>query len=143
MSLSHLLLIISYRTHGASISLSTIACLAHIMSELVLTSPKFITQFIDCRGLSILFDLTFDFTSPVFLNGSQETLICILQISSHLARNSEVYYEILTKLFTANKLACILTQVSLHSPLFDFLKSIEHHLVEIARLLNDKFYYLN
>lgn len=104
-------------------------CMHHvinIMSELVLTSSKFLTQFVDVEGLEIIDNLPlfifdrvkyFDqldleaLDKAVIEENSRfrvEALISGLQIASQLARNSEQFYASLSKVFTAIKLAEIL-----------------------------------
>lgn len=50
-----------------------------------------------------------------------DTVICTLQISSHLARNSEIHYDSLHQLYEPNYLASLLTHVSAMLPLISQL----------------------
>lgn len=90
-----------------------------LLSELVLSSSKFLNQFMELRGLDILNEAGVD----VFLSqdegdeGSnevsekqQEALVCALQIASQLARHSQHHYTALIRVFSADKLVRILSR---------------------------------
>jgi fused-like protein len=105
------------RLQSSVISPSAIAAIMHTLSELVLTSSKFLSQFVDCRGLETIDDMPQHVfgehrtpASSEDISAASETLTCGLQIASHFARNSEKYYSLLYSIFSAQKLAWILTQ---------------------------------
>lgn len=113
--------------------------LCNILSELILTSNHFLIQFVKCNGLEILDSfpqgifgepqlshldtnielnplnqLPYSFQQNIshpndIKRYRDDSLINGLQISSQLARNSEQYYDLLTKVFTTQKLGSILT----------------------------------
>lgn len=101
-----------------------IASIVHVLSELVLTSSKFMAQFVECSGLEIVVEVGSNMTaientkrdmrSSREKEGSAEeqVAVCMLQISSHLARHSEKHFEILQAIFTPLRIIQLLSQVS-------------------------------
>ena len=108
------------RIYGSKLSDDTITCIIHVLSELVLTSSKFITQFVDAQGLEVIDELPNPLIPQVndskYYNVSGidsesriEALMCYLQIASHLARHSEKHYALLQDVFTPYKLILLLS----------------------------------
>ena len=103
---------------------------SQILSDLVHTSNKFIVQFIDCNGLdclneAMIFESCISFSPSLELKPDpddilsvnvkflhEEPLIAVLQMCSHLARNSEAYFECLQQTFTAEYLVRLLLQLN-------------------------------
>jgi hypothetical protein len=111
--------------HGVSSTLSVkaMAVVVHVLCELVLTSSKFMAQFVESRGLEAIVDL------PCFArderrksgarlsssgernaHGEQQIVVCLLQISSHLARHSEKHFDVLCAVFGPERLVSLLSQ---------------------------------
>lgn len=113
-------LVESIKTYGSSLSNHCITSIVHVLSELVLTSSRFLTQFVDSNGLEVIDNLPNDIFHSNIINyevnedekkyNNNETLMSGLQIASHLARNNEKYYDILLQVFTPSKLVSILQQ---------------------------------
>lgn len=119
------------RNYGANLSGKCVAALVHILSELVLSSSKFLAQFMEAGGLDAIDDLSFDIfmgdadsaaaeatagvTALTGGNAADEAayrndaLVSALQISSQLARHSEKFHNVLAKVFTPLKLIRILS----------------------------------
>lgn len=108
------------RVYGSKLSDGTITCIINVLSELVLTSSKFITQLVDSQGLEVIDELPNPLIPQV--NDSKyysvtgienenriEALMCYLQIGSHLARYSEKHYALLQNVFTPYKLILLLS----------------------------------
>lgn len=109
---------------GNALSGKCISQLMNVLSELVLSSSKFLLQFVEADGLIIIDSLdcgVFDLSATNrivaeedagllkdWAKYSVEALISGLQISSQLARHSEQYFRSLLQVFTAKKLAMIL-----------------------------------
>jgi hypothetical protein len=122
------LLLHNARNYGNYFSGKTVSQMLNVLSELVLSSSKFLAHFVDAEGLQVLdaldcgvFDVArsnrvvteySDASSGGQLRDwakySAEALISGLQISSQLARHSEQHFRSLLQVFTANKLALIL-----------------------------------
>ena len=100
----------SLRSYGKSFTASCISEVVQVASDLVLTSSKFINQFVECEGLRVLDDLGV-FQPDLPSNESGDVLVTSLQICSHLIRNTEQYYDQLTEVLTAQKLRAILALV--------------------------------
>lgn len=113
---------IDTRLYSSVIDEFTQSSCVHIISELVLTSPKFLqmvttysqalnnkVQFYDNSGLQILSEL------GIFSNFSAvETIISALQIVSQLARNSEAYFNTIMTVFNADLMCGLLKQVQFY-----------------------------
>jgi fused-like protein len=114
-------LVESIKTYSSSLSNHCITSIVHVLSEFVLTSSRFLTQFVDSRGLEVIDNLPNDIFHSNGINyeenenekkyyNNNEILMSGLQIASHLARNNEKYYDLLLQVFTPAKLVCILQQ---------------------------------
>ena len=101
-----------------------IASIVHVLSELVLTSSKFMAQFVECSGLEIVVEVGSNMTAMENTrrdmrisrekegSAEEQVAVCMLQISSHLARHSEKHFEILQAIFTPLRIIQLLSQVS-------------------------------
>jgi hypothetical protein len=109
------------RRYHAKLSAVTLAHLTGVLSELVLTSSRFVHQFVSVGGMRILDDVGI-FSGPLVQDeirrdaGREGTcaidvLISALQMASHLARvaDSGPSYDLLDDIFTPEKLAFLLT----------------------------------
>ena len=105
-----------------SLSGRVVASIVHVLSELVLTSSKFMAQFVECSGLEIVVEVGSNMTvmegkrdvrHSREKDGSAEeqVTVCMLQMSSHLARHSEKHFEILQAIFTPLRIIQLLSQV--------------------------------
>jgi hypothetical protein len=117
------------RHHKALVDSDVISGGVQVISDLVLTSNKFITQFIDAEGSNILLEAGL-FSCAATLSNNEDTdlsataasvgvrfryedaIISALLLSSHLARNSEVYFEQLKLMFPAQTLIRLLVQLN-------------------------------
>ncbi len=96
---------------GSKLSIDAVADLTHVLSELVLTSSRFMSSFIENRGLQILNELPHAIFTPIKnLSNSraEDALVCALQLASHLARHSDQYHALLSDVLSSHKLAQIL-----------------------------------
>jgi hypothetical protein len=102
----------------------------YVLSELVLTNGRFLTQFVEGRGLDVLDSLGQSVFAPRWgslgaasgagvsasldreqgqrAEEAEETLVSALQLASHLARHSEAHYQSLALTLPPAKLAAIL-----------------------------------
>lgn len=104
------------RRYHAKLSAATLAHLTGVLSELVLTSSRFLHQFVSVGGMRILDDMGI-FSGPLGRDfGREDTfaidvLVSALQMASHLARvaDSGPNYDILDNIFTPQKLAFLLS----------------------------------
>lgn len=105
-----------------SLSGRVVASIVHVLSELVLTSSKFMAQFVECSGLEIVVEVGSNMTATESKRdvrhsrekegGAEEQVtVCMLQMSSHLARHSEKHFEILQTIFTPLRIIQLLSQV--------------------------------
>jgi fused len=106
-------LVEAIRNFGPMLNDNTVANLAHILSELVLTSSRFMAKFTENGGLQALDDLPHGVFTPVALHRQRdlsfdEALVCGLQLASHLARHSDAHHEVLSQVLRPDKLALIL-----------------------------------
>jgi hypothetical protein len=116
---------------GSWITPFTISKAIFIVSELVLTSSKFLSQFMTHDGMASLrlilgrylapssSKLTSSSSSSAIVVGNEayqevavDAMVQCLQISSHLARNSDVHYESLSALYSPTILKSLLSHVS-------------------------------
>ena len=104
-------LIESLRSSDRSCSSSCVSEAVQVASDLVLTSSKFITQFIECEGLRALDELGVFQQDQHSANDTGDVLVTSLQICSHLIRNTEQYYDQLTAVLNPLKLHSILALV--------------------------------
>ena len=131
-------LLLALKTYGAKGHMTgrTAATLVHVLSELVLTSSKFMAQFVEYNGLEVIVEIII--SSAVDSNSGsagkrdmknsrdreraedrdteEQISVCTLQISSHLARHSEKYFDTLQAVFTPSRLISLLSQVTVHPP---------------------------
>lgn len=105
------------RTFGPKLHYRTVANLCHVLSELVLTSSRFMTKFVESSGLIVLEQLPHKILYPAsyrHIHSSEdrraldEALVCSLQLASHLARHSDDHHELLETVLGPLKLAGIL-----------------------------------
>jgi len=100
------------RAFGSMLSVIAVADLTHVLSELVLTSTRFMSKFTETRGLEALNELPHAIFTPQNNqncgDGVEDALVCGLQLASHLARHSDHYHEILNDVLSPEKLAKIL-----------------------------------
>eukprot|EP01038_Epipyxis_sp_PR26KG_P006132 gene6132-8455_t len=130
-------LIDATRAYGSNLSAACISAITNVLSELVLSRPKFLTQFVDSQGLEVMDELSigiFDCSKHAeeeIMNGMNydgtnalnstakvnhstlmmyvvDSLINGLQIASQLARHSEKHHNMLEKIFTSSRLIHIL-----------------------------------
>jgi len=110
-------LVLALKSFGASLSDGSLASIIYVLSELVLTSSKFMSQFSEAQGLEVIDDLPCEvFSSNNNLNDDMNTIntnqieyrLCALQIASHLARHSEKHYALLSSVFSSSKLVSLL-----------------------------------
>ena len=114
---------------GRGMSARAAAAMVHVLSELVLTSSKFMAQFVESRGLEAVVDLPFlapDAPAPAPFSSSfssssrssgerdagaeqQQVVVCLLQIASHLARHSEKHFDALGAVFDPARLVALLS----------------------------------
>ena len=102
----------------------------YVLSELVLTNGRFLTQFVEGRGLDVLDSLGQSVFAPRWgslgaasgagvsasldreqgqrAEEAEETLVSALQLASHLARHSEAHYQSLALTLPPAKLVVIL-----------------------------------
>ena len=122
------------RTYGTTgqITARVAATLVHVLSELVLTSSKFMTQFVEYNGLEVIVGVgsntegdNDNSNTNVRKDGrgirgrekvedkdaEEQMTVCMLQISSHLARHSEKYFDVLQTVFTPSRLIYLLSKV--------------------------------
>ena len=104
-------LVESLRSSGKSFGASCVVEVVQVASDLVLTSSKFITQFIECEGLRVLDELRVFRPDQHNSNDTGDILVTSLQICSHLIRNTEQYYDQLTEVINPHKLHAILALV--------------------------------
>jgi hypothetical protein len=85
-------LVDALRTYNSSLDPSAAAAICGAVSELVLTSSKFMRQFTDAKGIEAMAEMGL-FSPPDSVGGDETSaVVSALQIASHLARNSERYY---------------------------------------------------
>jgi hypothetical protein len=117
------------RHHKSLVDSDIISGGVQVISDLVLTSNKFITQFIDAEGISCLLEaglfscvVTADGTGDTELSATaaavgvrfrnEDAIVSALLLSSHLARNSELYFDQLKLMFPAQTLVRLLVQLN-------------------------------
>lgn len=97
---------------GSMLSATAVADLTHVLSELVLTSTRFMSKFTETRGLEALNELPHAIFTPQTNqkcgDSGEDALVCGLQLASHLARHSDHYHDILNDVLPPEKLAQIL-----------------------------------
>jgi fused-like protein len=106
------------RAFGDKLSARTVADVSHVLSELVLTSSRFMAKFVESGGLVVIDKLPHKVFYPAShsrqsLASSEgraldEALVCSLQLASHLARHSDDNHELLENVLPPLKLAGIL-----------------------------------
>eukprot|EP01039_Chlorochromonas_danica_P000352 gene348-377_t len=112
------------KAFGHYLTGKAIGQLMNLLSELILSSSKFLLQFVEVEGLAILDNLPcgiFDMNKAQevisesdhpflkdWIKYSTEALVCGIQISSQLARHSEEHFHTLLRVYSAKKLAPIL-----------------------------------
>ena len=106
-------LVEALRSYGTKFTETCIKEIVQVISDLVLTSSKFIAQFVECKGVHAFDEL--GIFQSVSTNDYMEVVITSLQICSHLIRNTEEYYEHLTAVLTPPKLYSILTLVGCYN----------------------------
>jgi hypothetical protein len=129
-----------------------VASVVHVLSELVLTSSKFMAQFVECGGLEVVVEAgtTVSLAAIESLRrdgadgrerdrekegvAEEQIVVCMLQISSHLARHSEKHFQVLQHIFIPSRIVQLLSQVEPISPhnyfdslSVDFSLVIPHH----------------
>ena len=134
-------LLLALTTYGAKGHMTgrTAATLVHVLSELVLTSSKFMAQFVEYNGLEVIVEISISSAAESNSSGGgsggkrdmkdsrereraedrdaeEHISVCTLQISSHLARHSEKYFDTLQAVFTPSRLISLLSQVTVCPP---------------------------
>jgi hypothetical protein len=102
------------RSFGALLPSHVVADIVYVLSELVLTSSKFMAQFYESKGLVALDAIDCFSCDGVDDTASQSNVtatVSALQIASQLARNSENYFGQLLATFTPPILAALLQSV--------------------------------
>ena len=102
------------KAFGASLSEGSLASIIYVLSELVLTSSKFMTQFSEAQGLEVIDELPCEVFSNYDTNSNNtedssriEYRLSSLQIASHMARHSEKHYPLLSSVFSPAKLVSL------------------------------------
>ena len=117
---------LSMKNHGNVLSATCLANMMNVLSELVLTSSRFMNQFIESNGIQIIDDLglfngmvRYDENVPVAIGTFRQesveeadVLVSALQMASHMARVSDSgpSYDLLESVFTPPKLLWLLRQ---------------------------------
>ena len=103
-------LIEAIKEFGSTLTDVAVADLSHVLSELVLTSSRFMSKFTEYNGLQILNELPHLVFEPNRNNSphAEEALVCGLQLASHLARHSDQHHEVLADVLSPDKLSSIL-----------------------------------
>jgi len=100
------------RSFGSVLSSTAVADLTHVLSELVLTSTRFMSKFVESCGLEALNDLPHAIFTPranhICGDSGEDALVCGLQLASHLARHSDHHHDLLNDVLPPEKLAQIL-----------------------------------
>lgn len=112
------------RSFGALLSTQVVADVVYVLSELVLTSSKFMAQFYESKGLVALDAIDcFSCDGADDHRGDQQAnvgaTVSALQIASQLARNSENYFGQLLATFTPPVLAALLQTVRISNCLWN------------------------
>jgi hypothetical protein len=124
-------------TSKRQLSGRVVASVVHVLSELVLTSSKFMAQFVECGGLEVVVEAGTTVSLAAIESykrdmadgrerdrdrdigrerekegGAEEQIVvCMLQISSHLARHSEKHFQVLQHIFIPSRIVQLLSQV--------------------------------
>ena len=108
-----------------------VASIVHVLSELVLTSSKFMAQFVEWGGLEVVVEAggsaavcenrrdirevrasrEKDREREREINAEEQVTVCMLQMSSHLARHSEKHFQVLQVIFTPLRIIQLLSKV--------------------------------
>ena len=140
-------LIEALRSYGSSMSIEAVADLTHVLSELVLTSSRFMSIFTETNGLYILDELPHKIFIPrISLAGQkgkcyEEALVCALQLASHLARHSDDHHKILSDVLPPTKIAIILSYggPTTRAKLCNFIGNCCRHSARFYSTLDMKF----